>query len=302
MLKKINRKWIIIVAIAVICTVLIGLSFFVLSGDWSNERVRNLIIVGIFVSICASLVGAPLVLKRHSFIGIGLSNVSFMGVGLAFVISLSNSLFVTIPLTVLAAVFLLGFGSRTKIKGDAMLAMLAVGALAVGYFLINTFSGQGSGPVCSALFGNSYMLNLTDVWISLAMTVIVVAIFVMFYNRIFAVTFDSNFMRATGSRPGIYEYVLAILIGVVIALSMKAVGSMLIAALIIFPALSAMRVFKSFFSVTVCAVCVSVFCVITGLAMSRLLVNAPPGATIVVVNIVVFALFYLTSLVSRRYL
>jgi zinc transport system permease protein len=206
------------------------------------------------------------------------------------------------PLTVLTSILLLGRGSKSKIKGDATLAMLSIGALAFGFFLINTFSGSGNitADVCDSLFGANSILLLSgaDVWVSLAITVVVVALFLFLYNKIFAVTFDSNFMQATGSRPAVYEYLLAAVVGVVVATSMQLVGSLLTAALIIFPAISAMRVFKAFKSVTICAVVISVLCALFGI-LAAILFETPVGATIVIANIVVFGVFYLTSIIRR---
>jgi zinc transport system permease protein len=267
--------------------------------------VRYAIYVGALTALCASLIGVSLVLKRYSFIGEGLSHVAFAGMALAIVVNMTNNLLLIMPLTVLISVLLLGRGSKAKIKGDAAIAMLSVGALAIGYFVINRFSSRGNvaADVCASLFGSTSILtlHLTDVWISLAVSVVVVVVFLLFFNRIFAVTFDSNFMQATGSKPAVYEILLAVVIGIVIALSMRLVGSLLTSALIIFPAVSAMRVFKTYKSVTICAVAIAVFCALAGI-FAAILAGTPVGSTIVIANLMIFVLFYAIGMVTRRFL
>ena len=189
---------------------------------------------------------------------------------------------------------------NTKIKGDAAIAMISVGALAIGYLLMNIFSSSSnlSGDVCSTLFGSTSILTLSpaEVWLCVGMSVLVVAIFVLFYNKIFAVTFDENFARATGTKAGLYNLLIAIVVAVIIVLAMNLVGSLLISALVIFPALSAMRMFKSFRSVTICAAALSVFCALIGILVS-ILASTPVGSTIVAVQIAAFGLSWLTGTV-----
>jgi zinc transport system permease protein len=265
--------------------------------------VRYALIVGVLIALCASLIGVPLVLKRYSFIGDGLSHVAFGAMALAAVVNLTNNLYFILPVTVIAAIFILGRGQNSVIKGDAVIAMVSVGTLASGYFLMNIFtvSPNISADVCTSLFGSVSILTLStvDIWLSVGMSVLVIALYIVFYNKILAVTFDSNFMKATGMRSEIYEILMAAVIGIVISLSMRLVGSLLISALIIFPALSAMRVFKSFKAVVVCSAAVSVFCAVLGIFIS-ILWGTPAGATIVLADIAVFFLFYISSLAVRR--
>ena len=255
--------------------------------------VRYALIVGVLVALCSSLLGVTLVLKRFSFIGDGLSHVAFGAMAIAAVLNLTNELLIVMPITVISAVLLLRTGQNAKIKGDAAIAMISVGALAFGYLLMNIFSTSSnlSGDVCSTLFGSTSMvtLTLTDVWICTVISVIVVAVFLLFYNKIFAVTFDEGFALASGTGVKRYNLLLAIVIAVVIVMSMKLVGSLMISALVIFPAVSAMRLFKSFRSVTVCSVVLSVTCALAGMVIS-ILAGTPVGPTIVGVNVAVFFL------------
>ena len=258
--------------------------------------VRYALIVGVLISLCSSLLGVTLVLKRFSFIGDGLSHVAFGGIAIAAVLGLTNNMLIVLPVTVISAILLLGMGQNTKIKGDAAIAMISVGALAVGYLLLNLFSPSTnlSGDVCSTLFGSTSILTLTEseVRLCVILSIIVLLAFVFFYNKIFCMTFDQDFARATGTRVRLYNLVIAVIIAVIIVLAMNLVGSLLISALIIFPALSAMRVFKSFRSVTVCSAILSVICSLSGILLS-IFAETPVGATIVVIDILVFAVFAL---------
>ena len=263
--------------------------------------VRYAVIVGVLIALCASLLGVNLVLKRFSFIGDGLSHVAFGAVAVAGVTGLTNNMLVVLPITVLSAILLLCTGSNAKIKGDAAVGMISVSALAVGYILMNQNKSltNVSGDVCTTLFGSTSILTLTptDVWMCAVLSLVVVACYVLFYHKIFAVTFDENFARATGTKVSVYTLVIAVIIAVIIVVAMNLVGSLLISALVIFPALSAMRVFKSFRSVTVCAAVVSVVCALFGIIFS-ILVNTPVGATIVVVDMIAFAVFYVIGLMK----
>ena len=258
--------------------------------------VRYAIIVGVLIALCSSLLGVNLVLKRFSFIGDGLSHVAFGAIAVAAVAGLTNNMIVVLPVTIISAILLLRTGGNARIKGDAAVAMISVGALAVGYLLMNTFntSTNVSGDVCTTLFGSSSIITLTptDVWICAILSVIVVAMFLIFYNKIFAVTFDESFARATGTKVSLINLIIAVIIAVVIVVAMTLVGSLLISALVIFPALSAMRVFKSFKSVTLCSACISVVCAFCGIIAS-ILFNTPVGATIVVADIAAFGAFTL---------
>ena len=257
--------------------------------------VRYALIVGVLIALCSSLLGVTLVLKRFSFIGDGLSHVAFGAMAIASVLNITNNMLFILPVTVVCAIFLLRAGLNTRIKGDAAIAMISVGALAIGYLLMNLFSTSPniSGDVCSTLFGSTSILTLTkgEVWLCAILSVVVVAIFILFYNKIFAVTFDENFARAAGTRANAYNLLIAVVIAVIIVLAMNLVGSLLISALVIFPALSAMRLFKSFRSVTVSAAVMSVLSATAGILIS-ILAGTPVGSTIVAVDIAVFLVSY----------
>ena len=269
---------------------------------FSYPFVRNAMIVGVLIALCSSLFGVTLVLKRFSFIGDGLSHVAFGAIAIASVMNLSNRLLLVMPVTVICAVLLLRTGQNAKINGDAAVAMISVGALAVGYLLMNIFSTSTnlSGDVCSTLFGSTSILTLSksDVWVCVIFSVIVVAAFVLFYNKIFAVTFDENFARAVGTQANLYNLLIAVITAVIIVLAMNLVGSLLISALVIFPALSAMRIFRSFFSVTVCSAVISVVCAVSGLLIS-ILAGTPVGSTIVAADIAVFFIFAVIGKAGR---
>ena len=265
--------------------------------------VRYALIVGVLVSLCSSLFGATLVLKRFSFIGDGLSHVAFGALAVAAVLGLTNQMLLVLPVTVLCAVLLLRTGQNGKIRGDAAVAMFSVGALAIGYLLMNLFSTSTnlSGDVCSTLFGSTSILTLskTELWLCISLSLVVLAVFVLSYDRIFAVTFDENFARATGLPAARYNLLIAVVVAVIIVLAMKLVGSLLISALVIFPALSAMRLFKSFRAVTICAAILSVCCSTLGILIS-ILSATPVGSTIVAVDILAFALASLVGALLRR--
>ena len=267
--------------------------------------VQNALIVGVLVALCASLLGVTLVLRRFSFIGDGLSHVAFGAMAIAAVVGLSNDMLMVLPVTILCAVLLLAAGTNAKIKGDAAVAMISVGALAVGYLLMNLFPPSGkaniSGDVCTTLFGGTSILTLksVEVWLSIALSVVVVTFFVLFYHKIFAVTFDESFAAATGTNTRLYNLLIAVIIAVVIVLAMKLVGSLLISALVVFPALSAMRLFKSFRAVSICAAVISVLCAVAGILIAAV-AGTPVGSTIVVANIAVFILFSLAGLIRSR--
>lgn len=264
-----------------------------LSAYFEYPFVRYALLSGILIALCSSLLGVTLVLKRFSFIGDGLSHVAFGAMAFAAVIGLTNEMLFILPATILCAILLLRTGQNTKIKGDAAVAMISVGSLAVGYLMMNLFSKSSnlSGDVCSTLFGSTSILTLTktEVWICVVLSVIVVAIFILFYNKIFAVTFDESFARATGTKAGAYNLLIAVIIAVIIVLAMNLVGSLLISALVIFPALCAMRIFKSFKAVTIFSAVFSVLCAGIGIIVS-IIAGTPVGSTIVAVNIFGFLL------------
>lgn len=288
--------------------------------------VRYAFIVGILIALCSSLLGVTLVLKRFSFIGDGLSHVAFGAMSFAatlpvmikkYALAISgedklsprmqsivswiaklNDMYIILPVTLICAILLLRTGQNTRIKGDAAVAMLSVGALAIGYLLMNRYPSRAniSGDVCSTLFGSTSIITLKqeDVRLCIAMSVIVIVTYIMFYNKIFAVTFDENFTNATGIKSDAYNLLIAVITALIIVLAMNLVGSLLISALIIFPALSAMRVFKSFRSVIICSAVVSVLCAAFGI-ISSILFSTPVGSTIVVADLAVFILFSLIS-------
>lgn len=259
------------------------------------------LIVGILIALCSSLLGVTLVLKRFSFIGDGLSHVAFGAIAVAAIMKISSPMFLVTPITVLCAILLLRSGRKAKIRGDAALAMLSVGALAIGYLLMNIFSTSSnlSGDVCSVLFGSTSILTLSriDVWICIALSIVVIGIFFMFYNKIFAVTFDESFATATGIKSEQYNMIIAVITALVIVLAMNLVGALLTSALIIFPAISSMRIINSFRGVIICSAIISVICAALGIIIS-IIAGTPVGATIVVVNIFAFLLFSLIALIQ----
>ena len=267
------------------------------------QFVQYAFIVGILVALCSSLLGVTLVLKRFSFIGDGLSHMAFGAMAVAAVVGLTNNMIISMPVTIIAAILLLRTSQNSRIKGDAAVAMLSVGALAIGYLLMNLFptSSNVSADVCTTLFGSVLILTLStaEVWVSIGLALLTGLVYIFFYHKIFAVTFDENFARATGVKANLYNLLIAVVTAVIIVLSMNLVGSLLISALIIFPALSAMRVFKSFKSVTISSAIISVVCAASGLLIS-IVAGTPIGPTIVAVDIVVFFIFFLVGFISSR--
>ncbi len=263
--------------------------------------VRYALIVGILIALCSSLLGVTLVLKRFSFIGDGLSHVAFGAIAIAAVLQLTNEMLIVLPVTVISAVLLLRTGQNAKIKGDAAIAMISVGALAFGYLLMNIFntSSNLAGDVCSTLFGSTSILTLTrlEVWLCIVLSIVVVCIFVLFYNKIFAVTFDEDFSKATGVKAEAYNLMIAVVIAVIIVLAMNLVGSLLISALVIFPALSSMRLFNNFKSVTICSAVLSVVCAFLGIVIS-IFAGTPVGSTIVAVDVAAFLVCSIAGVVK----
>lgn len=259
---------------------------------FSYPFVRYALIVGVLISLCASLLGVTLVLKRFSFIGDGLSHVAFGAMAIAAVLNLTNRMIIVLPVTVICAILLLRTGQNTRIKGDAAIAMISVGALAFGYLLMSMFSTTAnlSGDVCGALFGSTSILTLTkgEVRLCIGLSVLVLLFYGLFYHRIFDVTFDETFSRATGTAVEAINLVIAVITAVIIVLAMNLVGSLLISALIIFPALAAMRLFRSFLSVTLFAAVLSITCALAGIIIS-ILASTPVGSTIVATDVIAFA-------------
>lgn len=273
-----------------------------ISMFFEYEFVRYALIVGTLIALCAALLGVILVLKRFSFIGDGLSHLSFGVIAVATVAQLTNEMLLVLPVTIVSAILLLKSGQNKKMNGDGVLAMISVSSLAIGYLLYNMFpnSPNITGDVCSTLFGSQSILTLTlsDLIISIVLTIIVLAFFVLFYNKIFAITFDENFSQATGIKANIYNLIIAVVIAVVVVLAMNLVGSLLISALIIFPALSAMRVFKSFKSVTICSAIFSVVCVVVGILIA-IVSGFPVGPMIVAVDLIGFIIFVIIGLIKE---
>ena len=265
--------------------------------------VRYALIVGVLIALCSSLFGVTLVLKRFSFIGDGLSHVAFGAMALATILKISNSTLVVMPVTVLAAVLLLRGNRNTRIQGDAAIAMFSVGALALGYLLLNVFSTSANiaGDVCSTLFGSTSILTLkkSEVMVCIVMSILVILFFIFYYNRIFAITFDETFARATGTPAGAYNLAVAVVTAIIIVLAMNLVGSLLISALIIFPALSAMAVFSNYRRAVAASAVISVVCSVSGILIS-IMASTPVGATIVAANIAVFAVCSLIGKLFRK--
>ena len=271
---------------------------------FSYPFVRYALVAGILLSLCAGLLGVILVLKRYAMIGDGLSHVAFGAMAVAAVLGFAPMV-VALPVTVAVAILLLLAGEKRLIKGDSAIAMLSAGSLAVGYLLLYRFpssdTGSLSGDVCASLFGSSSImtLSLSDVWLCVGLSVAVIGFFVLFYHKIFAVTFDEGFATSSGVRVRMYNFLIAAISGVVIVLAMKLVGALLISALIIFPALSAMRVFRSFRAVVICSAVLAVVGSLTGLLVSFLR-STPTGASVAVVHILLFAGFTVAGRVIRR--
>ena len=265
--------------------------------------VKYALIVGILIALCSSLLGVTLVLKRFSFIGDGLSHVAFGAMAIASVLNFTNDMIFILPATIICAILLLRTGQNTKIKGDAAIAMISVGAMALGYLIMNIFSSSPNltGDVCSTLFGSTSILTLNkvDVYVCMGLSVFVVVIFFLFYNKIFAITFDENFAIASGTNVQFFNLLVAVIIAIIIVMAMNLVGSLLISALLTFPALSAMRVFKSFKSVIICSSVIGVVCSFLGMIIS-ILAETPVGATIVAANILAFGIFCMIGKLAEK--
>lgn len=264
--------------------------------------IQRALIVGVLISLCAALLGVILVLRRFSFIGDGLSHVAFGAMAVAAVTGVTNNMAIAMPITIVAAIILLCAGDNAKIKGDASIAMMSVSALAIGYLLMNIFptSSNVAGDVCSSLFGSASILTLSrdDVGLSIILSVMVIAVFLLFYNKIFAITFDESFCKTAGVRVRLFNLMLAVVIALTVVLAMRIVGSLMISALVIFPALSAMRVCRHFKTVTITAACISVVCAFVGM-LASIVASTNVGSTIVVTNIAVFVIFTLIGKIKR---
>ena len=259
--------------------------------------VRYAIVAAMLISLCSALVGVILVLKRYSYIGDGLSHVAFGAMSIALVLGMiQQKMYLVFPITTVAAILILKSGQNKRVQGDAIVGMVSTGALAFGYLAMNLFppTANISGDVCSTLFGSTSILTLSkaEVWLCVIASIIVLIIFVMLYPKIFAVTFDENFSKATGLKADQINLILAVIIAVIVVLAMNLVGSLLISALVIFPALSVMQLFKSFKAVLIGAAVLSEICTVTGMLVA-ILCSTPVGATIVTVDIIAFIICWL---------
>ncbi|MDR2785095.1 MAG: metal ABC transporter permease [Treponema sp.] len=274
-----------------------GNVFTILAEMFSYTFLVRAFIVGALVSVCAAILGVSLVLKRYSMIGDGLSHVGFGSLAIATALN-AAPLTVTIPIVIAAAFLLLRLTEKSLIKGDAAIAIISTSSLAIGVVIISQTTGMNT-DVCNYLFGSILAMNKNDVYLSIVLSITVLVLVIVFYHKLFAITFDETFARATGVKAGLYNMLIAFLTAVTIALGMRMMGAMLISALIIFPALTSMRAFKTFKSVTICSVCVSIFCFFTGIVISYEYAT-PTGASVVLINIFAFLLFWLVNSLKRR--
>jgi zinc transport system permease protein len=274
-----------------------GNIFTILAEMFSYTFLVRAFTVGALVSICAALLGVSLVLKRYSMIGDGLSHVGFGSLAVATAVN-AAPLMVAIPVVVAAAFLLLRLTEKSLIKGDAAIALISTSSLAIGVVIISQTTGMNT-DVCNYLFGSILAMNKNDVYLSIVLSITVLVLVVVFYHKLFAITFDETFAKATGVKTGVYNMLIAFLTAVTIALGMRMMGAMLISALIVFPALTSMRVFKTFRSVTVCSVCVSIVCFLIGIVISYIYAM-PTGASVVLINIITFLLFWLINLRRKR--
>ena len=254
-------------------------------------------IVGTLVSVCAALLGVSLVLKRYAMIGDGLSHVGFGALALATALNMAP-LSVAIPIVIAAAFLLLRLSENSKIRGDAALAIFSTGSLAVGVIIISWTTGMNT-DVHNYLFGSILAMSKTDVYLSIALSTVVLILFILFYNKLFAITFDETFAKTAGIKTGLYNMLIALLTALTIVLGMRMMGSLLISSLIIFPALSSMRIFKKFKSVTICSAIISILCFFVGMVVSYLYAT-PTGASVVLVNIIVFVFFWLAAILRTK--
>ena len=274
-----------------------------LAQYFSYPFVWYALIVGVLIALCSALFGVVLVLKRFSFIGDGLSHVAFGALAIATVMNVTDNMLIVLPITVICAILLLKTGQNTKIKGDAAIGMLSAGALAVGYLVLSLFSGSGNvaGDVCSTLFGSFSIITLSswEVILCIILSLAVITLFILFYNRIFAVTFDEDFARASGIRASLYNLLIAVVTAIIIVLAMNLVGSLLISALVIFPALSSMRICRTFKRVVILSTIISITCAIVGI-LSAIVFSTPVGPTIVVCDILAFLICYVVGKIRRE--
>lgn len=271
--------------------------FDVLQEMLSYPFLVRAIIVGVLVSLCAALLGVGLVLKRYSMIGDGLSHVGFGALAIATAFNMAP-LTVSVPVVILAAILLLRISENSKIKGDAAIALISSGSLALGVLAVSLTTGMNT-DLYNYLFGSILSLSSDDARLSILLAIVVLILFILFYHRIFAVTFDQEFAKATGTDAGLYNLIISLLTAVTIVLGMRMMGTLLISSLIIFPSLSAMRICKRFNTVMLCSALISVVCFFLGM-ISSFLLETPTGASIVAANILCLILFSLSGLILRR--
>ncbi|MCL2526859.1 MAG: metal ABC transporter permease [Defluviitaleaceae bacterium] len=273
-------------------------SFFDMTLDMlSFAFMRRAIIVGLLVSLCAALLGVSLVLKKYAMIGTGLSNVGFAAMVIAGVIDVAP-LTLSMPVVVITAFILLRLNESSKIKGDSAVALISTSGLAIGVIVMGVTTGI-TLHICNILFGSIFAMTNLDMYFSVGLSVVVAAVFVLFYKQLFAVTYDETFAKATGTKVEIYKSMLALLTAVTVVLGMRMMGALLIASLTLFPALSAMRLFKSFLYVVIASAVIGVVCFFIGMLFSFGL-DLPPGATVVGVNLVVFSVFSIYSFIRQK--
>ena len=253
-------------------------------------------VVGLLVSLCCAMLGVSLVLKRYSMIGDGLSNVGFGALAVASVLNVAPLSF-AIPVVVAAAFFLLRMNENSLIKGDVAIALVSTGSLSIGVLVMSLTTGMNL-DVCNYMFGSILAMTQSDVYLSMVLSALVLLLFILFYHKMFAITFDETFAKATGIRVGFYKMLLAVLTALTITLGMRLMGTLLISSLIVFPALTAMRLCRSFKWVMIHSIFISVICFFLGLVMSYLAAT-PPGASVVAMNIVMFFIYSLLSFVSK---
>ncbi|MCQ2513008.1 MAG: metal ABC transporter permease [Lachnospiraceae bacterium] len=270
--------------------------FRVFAEIFSYPFMVRAIVCGILISLCAAVMGVSLVLKRYSMIGDGLSHVGFGALAVATAFHWAP-MAVSIPVVIIAAFFLLRLNENTRIKGDAAIALISTGALAIGILVVSLTTGVNI-DIYNYMFGSILAIDMENLWLSIILCLVVIVLFVLFYNRIFAVTFDENFAKATQMRSGIYNMLIALLTAVTIVLGMRLMGALLISALIIFPALTSMRVFKNYKKVTICAAILAVVCFVVGIFLSYIIAT-PVGATVVVINIIAFIIFYIVGKLKK---
>jgi len=255
------------------------------------------VIVGLLVSLCAALLGVSLVLKRYSMIGDGLSHVGFGTLAIATAMN-AAPLTVSIPVVVFAAFLLLRISENSRIKGDAAIALISTSSLAIGVVVITFTTGMNT-DVCNYMFGSILAMSKEDVALSITLAIVVLTLFVLFYNKIFAVTFDESFAQATGTKTGLYNILIAFLTAITIVLGMRMMGALLISSLIIFPALTSMRTCKKFRTVTICSAVVSVICFFIGVVISYIYAM-PTGASVVIINLIAFLMFWFVNFMKSK--